>query len=451
MYTTSAGEFLTVSGDRALPAAQALPTVYRFKPDQRSMAERSRSTNPQQHFTRKKRKLTIETQPLTLTPDHSHTLKHKKKQGRRISESVGDNRKWVYSSRDCSTHKDKFMFVSYNILGVENASNHKDLYINVQPKFLKWEHRRRVIRKEIARYSPSILCFQEVDRFEDLNRTLQKDGFKGVYQARTGDARDGCAIFWKDEMFTLVHEDNIEFKHFGLRDNVAQFCVLKMNGSQTHVDDTENLESRSILVGNIHVLFNPSRGDIKLGQVRLFLEKAHKLSETWGNIPAILGGDLNSMPQSALYQFIASSELNIQHHERKQISGQICPFDYPRFQSRSNYSSGPLLHRWSKEEVRLATGTDNSTYIRHNLNLKSAYHGVPASRLTRDDHGEPLATSFHSRFMGTVDYIWHTKDLVPVKVLETLPIETLRKTRGLPSKRWGSDHLALVCELAFAI
>ncbi|KAI3825502.1 hypothetical protein L1987_06992 [Smallanthus sonchifolius] len=248
--------------------------------------------------------------------------------------------------------------------------------------------------------------------------------------------------------FSLVHEDNIEFKRFGLRDNVAQFCVLKMNGNQKHIDDTENLKaqaSRSILVGNIHVLFNPNRGDIKLGQICLFLAKAHKLSQKWGNISAVLGGDLNSMPQSAIYQFIASSELNIKHHERKRISGQICPQDYPRFGSQRNDFS-----RWSKEELRLATGTEESTYLRHNLKLNSVYHGVPASRLTRDSHGEPLATSFHSKFMGTVDYIWHTEDLVPVKVLETLPIEILKKTRGLPSKMWGSDHLALVCELAFA-
>ncbi|XP_076925803.1 carbon catabolite repressor protein 4 homolog 5-like [Bidens hawaiensis] len=277
---------------------------------------------------------------------------------------------------------------------------------------------------------------------------LHKDGFRGVYQPRTGEARDGCAIFWKDELFSLVHEDNIEFTRFGLRDSVAQFCVLKMNGNKKQIDDIENLTaqaSRSILVGNTHVLFNPSRGDIKLGQIRLFLNKAHKLSQTWGNIPVVLGGDLNSMPQSAIYQFIASSELNVQNHERKKISGQICPMDYPRFGSQRNCSS-----RWSKEELRLATGSEESSYLKHNLKLNSAYHGVPASYLTRDSHGEPLATSFHSKFMGTVDYIWHTEDLVPVKVLETLPIEVLEKTRGLPSKMWGSDHLALVCELAFA-
>jgi hypothetical protein len=51
------------------------------------------------------------------------------------------------------------------------------------------------------------------------------------------------------------------------------------------------------VVGNIHVLFNPKRGDIKLGQVRLFLEKAYKLSQEWGNIPVAIAGDLNSTPQ----------------------------------------------------------------------------------------------------------------------------------------------------------
>ncbi|KAG4400594.1 hypothetical protein GLYMA_07G091232v4 [Glycine max] len=54
---------------------------------------------------------------------------------------------------------------------------------------------------------------------------------------------------------------------------------------------------RRFVVGNIHVLFNPNRGDIKLGQVRLLLDKAYKLSQEWGDIPVIIAGDLNSVPQ----------------------------------------------------------------------------------------------------------------------------------------------------------
>lgn len=34
-----------------------------------------------------------------------------------------------------------------------------------------------------------------------------------------------------------------------------------------------------------------------MAQVRLFLEKAHELSQEWGSIPVIISGDLNSIPQ----------------------------------------------------------------------------------------------------------------------------------------------------------
>ncbi|GKA25777.1 hypothetical protein Tco_0711886 [Tanacetum coccineum] len=39
-------------------------------------------------------------------------------------------------------------------------------------------------------------------------------------------ARNCLFSFWT--RFSLVHEDNIEFKVFDLRDNVGQFCVLKV-------------------------------------------------------------------------------------------------------------------------------------------------------------------------------------------------------------------------------
>ncbi|RVX14180.1 Carbon catabolite repressor protein 4-like 5 [Vitis vinifera] len=246
--------------------------------------------------------------------------------------------------------------------------------------------------------------------------------------------------------------------------------------------------TRSLIVGNIHVLFNPNRGDFKLGQMRLFLEKAHKLSQEWGCIPVVLAGDLNSMPQSALYQFLASSEvslkfsccvkligivllnillqycgtqLDVRLHDRRKISGQVehqSQHRAYRYQNEDASRSRPLVHRWSNEELRLATGSDGVTHLQHCLKLCSAYYGIPGSCRTRDNYGEPLATSYHSKFMGTVDYIWHTEELVPVRVLETLPVDILRKTGGLPSEllmfaflqKWGSDHLALVCELAFA-
>lgn len=382
-------------------------------------------------------------------PVRSPSRTSRKYEKRRSSESDG-HRRWVYSTRDCSRFIDKIMVASYNILGVENALKHPDLYHRVPSKFMDWSFRKELICNAIKFYNAGILCLQEVDRFNDLDELFQNYGYKGVYKARTGEANDGCALFWIEKLFTLLHQESIEFQSFGLRNNVAQLCVFKMNKPKS-----KSKTSRSFVIGNIHVLFNPNRGDIKLGQVRLFLEKAHSLSQRWGNIPVIMAGDLNSIPKSAIYQFLASSELDIQLHDRRKISGQL-DFSSSRGAFRfcsegtkwSNVSASRSF-RWSGEEIRIASGIENVTCLQHHLKLSSAYYGVPGSCKTRDANGEPLVTSFHSNFMGTVDYIWHSEKLAPVRVLETLPIDALKRTGGLPNEKWGSDHLALVCELAF--
>ncbi|KAF5175852.1 Carbon catabolite repressor protein 4-like protein [Thalictrum thalictroides] len=288
----------------------------------------------------------------------------------------------------------------------------------------------------------------EVDRFSDLADLLKEDGFKGTYKARTGEACDGCAIFWKEDMFTLMHQESIEFRDFNLRDNVAQFCVLKMRPNHSEKDTNNKIsKTQTLLIGNIHALFNPNRGDIKMGQIRLFVKKAHTISGEWGNIPVTIAGDLNSAPQSAIYKFLASSELDLLQYDRRQLSGQI-----EGYRSRWEFirAHTKAASSWSEEELQLAAGSEGITHLQHYLQLCSAYVGVPGSSCTRDGYGEPLATSYHSKFMGTVDYIWHSKGLIPVGVVETLPIDILRKNGGLPSEEWGSDHLALVCKLAFA-
>ncbi|KAK7380040.1 hypothetical protein VNO78_32387 [Psophocarpus tetragonolobus] len=387
---------------------------------------------------------------------------------RRQCSQLECHRRWVFLPKHSSNCTDKVVVVSYNTLGVENASKHPDLYSNIPHSFLEWDRRKRLIHEEINNYNASILCFQEVDHFNDLDDLFQNSGFKGVYKARTGEARDGCAVFWKKKLFSLLHQEDIEFQRFGMRNNVAQLCVLEANHDKQESNTcnlttinmicdykAQSTRKRRFVVGNIHVLFNPNRGDIKLGQVRLLLDKAYQLSQEWGNIPVIIAGDFNSVPKSAIYKFLSSSKLDIQLHDRRNMSGQLEIQTNRVFRSLSDGASISMsvsrqLYRWSVEELRLASGEEGVTHLQHQLKLCSAYSGVPGNHKTRDDIGEPLATSYHSKFMGTVDYIWHSKDLVPVRVLETLPIDILIRSRGLPSEKWGSDHLAVVCELAFA-
>ncbi|KAG5618995.1 hypothetical protein H5410_018819 [Solanum commersonii] len=105
--------------------------------------------------------------------------------------------------------------------------------------------------------------------------------------------------------------------------------------------------------------------------------------------------------------------------------------------------------RWSDEEINVAIGTPKSHIAMHPLKLNSSYAMVKGPLTTRDNSGEPLATSYHSKFLGTVDYLWYSDGLAPTKVLDTLQINVLKKTGGLPYKKLDSDHLALVSEFAF--
>ncbi|XVF09649.1 hypothetical protein REPUB_Repub07fG0112700 [Reevesia pubescens] len=342
--------------------------------------------------------------------------------------------------------QDRFTVASYNILGDRNASKHKDLYLNVPSDYIRWGYRKRVLCEELMGWNPDIICMQEVDKYFDLRNTMEKAGYVGSYKRRTGDNVDGCATFWKPDKFRLLERESIEFKGFGLRDNVAQLSVFEMC----------RVESRRLVVGNIHVLYRPSRGEVKLGQIRFLSSRAHILSDRWGKVPVVLGGDFNSTPQSPIYEFLSTSELNIKSYNRRQLSGQrSCHPSQVLGLNRESRSPFTIMDRflndcWTDEEVKVATGSAESYLVVHPLKLTSSYATVKGSTNTRDFSGEPLATSYHSKFLGTVDYLWYSEGILPTRVLETLPIDILRGTGGLPCKEIGSDHLALVSEFAFS-
>ncbi|KAK2647824.1 hypothetical protein Ddye_015313 [Dipteronia dyeriana] len=358
-------------------------------------------------------------------------------------------RHWINADFHPLASQEKFTVVSYNILGDKNAWKHKDMYPNVPSQYMNWNHRKSNICHELFGWNPDIICLQEVDRYYDLLSVMENAGYVGSYKRRTGDYVDGCATFWKADKFQLIEEVNIEFKDFGLRDNVAQISVFEVAICM------RKAKSRRLVVGNIHVLYNPSRGEVKLGQICLLLSRAQIISEKWGNVPVVLAGDFNSTPQSAIYQFLSSSELNIKLYDPREISGQRSCHPAQVF-GLKNEMSNPfdvidrfLQSCWRDEEVKVATGSYDCHFAVHPLKLYSSYASVKGSTKTRDLNGEPLATSYHSKFFGTVDYLWYSNDLVPTRVLDTLPVDSLRRTGGLPCKILGSDHLALVSEFAF--
>ncbi|WMV22212.1 hypothetical protein MTR67_015597, partial [Solanum verrucosum] len=219
----------------------------------------------------------------TSSPTASYSRRWYKPERRGgISQAPEIVRHWVQGDAlpGGKHQEERFTVVSYNILGDRNVSNHGDLYRNVLPTYLDWDHRRRVICEELLGLNPDIICLQEVDKYYDLLNILEKAGYLGSYKRRTGGSVDGCAMFWKVDKFQLLEGESVEFRQHGLRDNVAQLSVFEVVVvnckllflcsviSSSLMGSTREAKSRRLVVGNIHVLYNPNRGDVKLGQVR---------------------------------------------------------------------------------------------------------------------------------------------------------------------------------------
>ncbi|XP_006854929.2 carbon catabolite repressor protein 4 homolog 6 [Amborella trichopoda] len=274
-------------------------------------------------------------------------------------------RHWEHALSQPPSHCEKFVVLSFNILADYLARDHRHkLYFHIPPHILDWEWRKRRILLELGLWSPDIMCLQEVDKFQDLAEELQLRGFAGIWKERTGLPIDGCAIFWRLTKFNLLHEEYIEFNKLSLRDNVAQICVLESR-SRDCVEGGNRAPSTSlskpkgankVVVCNIHVLYNPNRGDIKLGQVRVLLNRAQEVSNLWDDAPVIICGDFNCTPKSPLYKFISEQKLSLSGLAKNQVSGQFSARLYdpmpnfnrgsaPNFSSRSpapfpNFSQG---------------------------------------------------------------------------------------------------------------
>ncbi|KQK08678.1 hypothetical protein BRADI_2g43210v3 [Brachypodium distachyon] len=263
-------------------------------------------------------------------------------------------RQWRYVQKPQPRQAERFKVLSYNILADYLAQEHRDLYENVPSNFMNWNWRKRQILFEIGLWNPDILCLQEVDKFTDLEQEMATNGFSGIWKMRTGNAVDGCAIFWRTARFQLRYKEDIEFNKLGLRDNVAQLCVLEflvqgnVQTGSIHLSTRPShpQQAKQVVICNIHVLYNPKRGDIKLGQVRTLLDRAYTVSKMWNDAPVILCGDFNSTPKSPLYNFISEQKLNISGLTRYAISGQQTSSSQGIYSgsNKSYYKSCPPSH-----------------------------------------------------------------------------------------------------------
>lgn len=137
---------------------------------------------------------------------------------------------------------------------------------------------------------------------EGFAKELEQFKYDKVYKKRTGaEKTDGCAVFFKRDIFELLDKRTIEFNQKTAlldRDNVGIILKLKCRS------DPESV----FIVATAHLLFNPRRMDIKVGQMQVLLAELDQMSyhaPTQKYVPIILTGDFNMKPFSPPYKLVA--------------------------------------------------------------------------------------------------------------------------------------------------
>lgn len=337
--------------------------------------------------------------------------------------------------------QETFNVLSYNILCDKYAT--AQMYGYTPSWALTWDYRKEFILQEVMSYSADICCLQEIDmeQYEDyfLHHLSQQD-YEGVYypKSRARTMRDeekrrvdGCAIFYKADKYQLIEKQLVEFNQIALqrpdfkkseamynrvmtKDNIAVIALLESKASGSRV-----------VVANVHTHWDPQFRDVKLVQVAMLMDEVEKAGNrfaklppklsvaegyppapkyTHGNqIPTIVCGDFNSVPETGVYDFLANGAV---------------PGDHEDFMDHvyGNYTAQGLQHSYK---------------------LESSYAPI----------GELSFTNYTPGYEGGIDYIFYTKNTLNVTgVLGEIDKQYLSKVVGFPNAHFPSDHICIMSE-----
>ena len=291
------------------------------------------------------------------------------------------------------------------------------------------------LKREIIQVDGDVVCLQEVqsDYFSShIQPFMAEQGYDGLFKQKTRDAMgmagkvDGCAMFWRKSKLQCIENYSIEFNELAQRqaqslgmnprkedtaqylnrlkkDNIAQCAVLEFTQTSR---STVNQHNR-LCVFNTHFYSNKDYPDIKLWQAWQLVNQIEEYALAV-NLPVLLCGDLNSTPDSAVYDLLSNQAVHPGHPDIIEAKDGILP---------------------------------DARSITHNLKISSTYQTVTGD--------EPSFTNYTGGFKGTLDYIWYSSDnLRPLSAAPIVEEEAILKYGiALPNPQFSSDHIMMLADM----
>jgi CCR4-NOT transcription complex subunit 6 len=260
-----------------------------------------------------------------------------------------------------------FVVTSYNVLA--------DAYASFQQRpadLLPWARRLPLVDARVGDIADAdMVCVQELDMYETLCARMAARGFSMSCFSKRPGPLDGCALFVRPERFAVQEHFTLSFNDItgmGFARKIVgttygalaklRTCNIALVAVVRDRMGPEDCPPLVVVVPHLH--WNPQLTHVKLLQAARLVMVATRTAQRYGTPYVIFGGDFNSLPTSAVYQWLTTGSVEPQHPD----VATFCP----RFRCV------------------------------HELGLASAYAPL----------GEP-ATNFTGDFTGCIDYLMYTK------------------------------------------
>ncbi|KAL7670065.1 hypothetical protein ACOME3_005003 [Neoechinorhynchus agilis] len=333
---------------------------------------------------------------------------------------------------------------SFNILAQDLLEEHRTIYHGIDEHFLKWENRCPLILTALSSGECHILCLQEVqvDHYCQIHDYLTKFGFEGYFTKRDDPKTDGCATFYQTNTFSRITNIDVNLQR-GLtlsHPNVAQITILQHNA----------IKDFQLCVCNVHICFNPRRGDVKLAQIVLVLSELYKYTRHHDGhcVPIILAGDFNVTSNSPIWKFISGEEISVTNCSRNSLAmndlcnipGIFLPMPRPLLPDELRINK-KCQHDNDKQTISNSCVIDA---FKHELNLNPVYPGDTTL------YGIYQWPNVYGDLYVEVDHVFYSNGTVfglnPVLcTLFHYPGFAVPNGR-IPAQHNGSDHYPLYVE-----
>ena len=216
---------------------------------------------------------------------------------------------------------------TYNVLG--QCYTRSSLFPASPRACLRQKPRLAAVAAEVAGAEADFCCVQELERsFLDgvLAPTLSEHGLAALYKQRTGVRKskpDGSAIIYRvskwaprksapvmELEFNDLAPEDADAEHTLVRDCVGLVAAFDAVGEED--GGQEGSAWGSLVVATAHLFWDPQHADVKEKQAKFLVERAQAYAEEHLGERAhrlVVGGDFNSLPESALIEQIQASGL----------------------------------------------------------------------------------------------------------------------------------------------